>query len=116
MSFFKSFILAICATIFLTYVLGSGFMSLFDINVMIDDHHLEPLQAISISALVVVAMILIALAIILSVFGGVIFLTIMIFGSIAMALLGVFWPVILVACVIYAMTRDKQPKMNEYRH
>ena len=74
MSFFKSLMLAIIATIFLTYVLGASALELFDLDVYMNDSLVEPAKAISISALVVVVLMLIAVAIILSVFGSVIFI------------------------------------------
>ncbi len=36
MTFFKSLLLAIFATLFLTYVLGASFLELFDIHVYMD--------------------------------------------------------------------------------
>ena len=116
MSFFKSLLLAIFATIFLTYALGMGFLEFFDLNVMIDDHHLAPLLAISVSAIVVVLLMLVALAIVLSVFGGAIFIAAIVIGSIAMAFIGVFWPVLLMALVIYLVTRDKKSQTKQFQH
>ncbi|QOL25924.1 hypothetical protein LP316_00990 [Thalassotalea sp. LPB0316] len=114
MSFFKSLLLAILATMFLTYALGMSFLEFFDLSVMVDDEQLAPLQAISMSALVVVVLILVALAIVLSVFGGAIFIAVMVLGSIAMAIIGIFWPVLLVALAIYLLAREKKPTTQEY--
>ena len=108
MSFFKSLILAILASIFLTYVLGASFLSLFDVNVMVDGEFIEPLKAISASALVTVVLVLVALAIVLSVFGSIIFVTMMVLGCIAMVAVGIFWPILLAALVIWLICRDKQ--------
>ncbi len=108
MSFFKSLCLAIFATMFLTYVLGSSLIELLDVDIYIGEQLIEPLKAISISALVVVLLVLVALAIAMSVFGSLIFIAILVLGGGAMLLIGVFWPIILVAMVIWLVTRDKR--------
>ena len=110
MSFFKSLMLAILASIFLTYVLGASFLSLFDVNVMVDGEFIEPLKAITASALVTVILVVVALAIVLSVFGGIIFVTMMVLGCVAMVAIGAFWPIFLAALVIWLICRDKANK------
>ncbi len=107
MSFFKSLLLAIFATLFITYVLGSSFIELLNIDVYMDDEIIEPLKAISISAVVVVLLVLLALAIVLSVFGSIIFIVMLILGAGAMVMIGVFWPILLIAGVIWLLTRSK---------
>mgnify|MGYP003385321554 FL=1 len=107
MTFFKSLLLAIFATLFLTYVLGVGFLELFDINVYMDGELIEPLKAIGVSAVATVLLVLIALAIILSVFGSIIFIGLLIAGSLVMVAVGVFWPVLLIAVIIWLVTRNK---------
>ena len=108
MSFFKSLCLAIFATMFLTYVLGTSLIELLDVDIYIGEQLIEPLKAISISALVVVLLVLVALAIAMSVFGSLIFIVILVLGGGAMLLIGVFWPIILIAMVIWLVTRDKR--------
>jgi hypothetical protein len=108
MSFFKSLILAIFATLFLTYVLGSSFIEMLDIDVYMGDELIEPLKAISISAVVVVLLVLLALAIVLSVFGSLIFIAMLVVGGFAMVMIGVFWPILLIAGIIWLITRDKK--------
>jgi hypothetical protein len=110
MSFFKSLALAILATIFLTYAFGVGMLELMDINVMIDGEIIEPLKAIGVSALIVVLLVVIALAIVLSVFGSLIFIALVLFGSIAMVTVGVFWPILLMAVIIWLLCKDKTTK------
>ncbi|TWX73017.1 hypothetical protein [Colwellia sp. C1TZA3] len=107
MSFFKSLFLAIFATLFLTYILGVSFIDLFDVDIYMGEQVVEPLKAISISALVVVLLVLVALAIVMSVFGSLIFVVMLLLGGCAMLLVGVFWPIFLVAGVIWLVTRDK---------
>lgn len=108
MSFLKSLCLAIFATMFLTYVLGTSLIELLDVDIYIGEQLIEPLKAISISALVVVLLVLVALAIAMSVFGSLIFIAILVLGGGAMLLIGVFWPIILIAMVIWLVTRDKR--------
>ncbi len=107
MSFFKSLLLAILATIFLTYVLGAGFIEMLDLDIYMGDELIEPLQAISISALVMVILVLVALAIVLSVFGSLIFIGMLLLGGCALMMIGVFWPILLVALLIWLVARDK---------
>ena len=110
MTFLKSLLLAIFATLFLTYVLGVSFLELLDINVYMDGELIEPLKAIGVSAVATVILVLIALAIVLSVFGSLIFIGLLIAGSLAMVAIGVFWPVFLIAVIIWLVTRNKSEK------
>ncbi|MGB1198257.1 MAG: hypothetical protein ACPG46_04365 [Thalassotalea sp.] len=107
MSLFKSLLLAIIATLFLTYVLGISMIEFFDIDIYMGENLIEPLKAISISALVVVLLVLAALAIILSVFGTIIFIGLLVFGSLAMVMVGIFWPILLAIGVVLLITRNK---------
>jgi hypothetical protein len=113
MTFFKSLLLAIFATLFLTYVLGVSFLELLDINVYMDGELIDPLKAIGVSAVATVILVLIALAIVLSVFGSFIFISLLVLGSVAMVAIGVFWPVLLIAVVIWLVTRNKQVSTKE---
>ena len=110
MSFLKSLMLAILATIFLTYVFGVGMLELMNVHVMMDGEIIEPLKAIGVSAVVVVLLVVIALAIVLSVFGSLIFIGLVLFGSIAMVTVAIFWPILLMAVVIWAFSRNKDTK------
>ena len=107
MTFFKSLLLAIFATLFLTYVLGVSFLELLDINVTMNGELIEPLKAIGVSAVVTVILVFIALAIVLSVFGSLIFVGLVVAGSLVMVAIGVFWPVLLIAVIIWLVTRNK---------
>lgn len=113
MTFFKSLLLAIFATLFLTYALGISFLELLDINVYMDGELIEPLKAIGVSAVAMVILVLIALVIVLSVFGSFVFISLLILGSVAMVAIGVFWPVFLAAVVIWLMTRTKSTTNEE---
>ncbi|WP_286234652.1 hypothetical protein [Thalassotalea sediminis] len=108
MSLFKSLILAIIATLVLTYMLGASVIELLDIDVYMGEELIEPLKAISISALVVVLLVIAGIAIVVSVFGTVIFITMLVFGAIAMALIGAFWPLLLVIGIIWLCSRNTQ--------
>lgn len=113
MSFLKSLLLAIFATLFLTYVLGVSFLELFDINVYMDGELIEPLKAIGASAVVTVILVLIALAIVLSVFGSLIFVGLLVAGSLIMVAIGVFWPVLLIAIMIWLVSRNNSAKQYQ---
>jgi len=113
MSFFKSLLLAILATIFITYTLGLGFLELFDAGIYLGGELVEPLKAISISAIVVVFIVVAAMAIMFTVFGTLVFIGVFVVGAIAMGLIGVFWPILLAALVIWLVAKDKkQPRYN----
>jgi hypothetical protein len=113
MSFIKSLLLAIFATFFLTYVLGVSVSELLNIEVYVDDQLMAPLKAIGVSALVAVLLVLVALAIVLSVFGSVIFITLLVFSGIAMVMVGVFWPILLIAVVIWLVTSNSSKHAQE---
>jgi hypothetical protein len=115
MSFFKSLLLAIFATCFLTYVLGVSVIEIFDVDIYMGNEIIEPIKAISLSALVIVILVFVALAIILSVFGSIICFFLVVFGAIAMVALGVFWPILLIASAIWLLSRDKQDKHYQAR-
>ena len=108
MSFCKSLMLAICATLFLTYVLGISFIEMFNVDLYVGEELIEPLKAIGVSALIMVILVVVALAIVLSVFGSIIFVCMMVFGTIAMVMVGIFWPIIFIAFVIWLMVGDKK--------
>ncbi|WP_448569459.1 hypothetical protein [Thalassotalea ganghwensis] len=110
MSFIKSLFIATLATFFLTFVFGASLIELFDINVYAGDSIVEPLKAISISALVVVVIMVAVVAVILSVFGTLIFVGILVAGSIALVVLGMFWPILIAAVLIWLLVRDKPNK------
>jgi len=112
MSFFKSLLLAIFATLFLTYVLGISLIEMLNIDVYVDNELMEPLKAIGVSALVTVLLVLAALAIVLSVFGSIIFVTLLIVGGIAMVMVGVFWPILLIAAVIWLVTGNSNKRSH----
>lgn len=114
MSFAKSLLLAIIAALLLTYVFGTGLMELLGVHIYLDDDLVSPLQAISVSALFVVLAVLVAAAIIISVFGGIIFIGVVIVCALGAAFLSVFWPILLFALVIYLLVREK-PSQQAYR-
>ena len=110
MSFIKSLFIAILATLFLTFVFGVSLIELFDINVYAGNSIVEPLKAISVSALVVVLIMVAVVAIVLSVFGTIIFVGLLVAGSIALVMFGMFWPIFIAAFVIWLLVRDKPNK------
>jgi hypothetical protein len=83
-------------------------MELFNVDLYVGEELIEPIKAISVSAIVMVILVIAALAIVLSVFGSLIFIFMMLFGALAMVMIGVFWPVIFIAFIIWLITRDKK--------
>ncbi|REL34257.1 hypothetical protein [Thalassotalea euphylliae] len=106
MSFFKSLLLAILATLFLTYVLGISILDLFDVDVYMGDELIEPLKAISFAALVAVVLVIVAMAIVLTVFGSILFVGLLVVGALGLAAIGVFWPVLVVAFILWLVLRE----------
>ena len=113
MSFFKSLVLAIVATLFLTYVLGSSILDIFDVDIYMNDELVEPLKTISFAALVAVLLVIAALAIVLTVFGSIIFVGVLVLGSIGLVAVGVFWPIFLVAFILWLVLREN-PKNSAH--
>ncbi|SET78896.1 hypothetical protein [Thalassotalea agarivorans] len=116
MTFLKSLCLAILATVVLTVFLGLGLLEMFDIDVVVDSQILEPLAAIGLSALVAVFLVLVAFAIVLTVFGSLIFAAVVAVGAIAMALVGVFWPILVAAFIIWLLFRDKKQPQRYHQY
>ena len=85
-------------------------IEMMNLHVMIDGEAVAPLTAIGFSALVVAIMVVIALTITLSMFGGFIFLTLLALGGVGMVFIGVFWPVLLMAVVIWLFSRNSNKK------
>ncbi|REL30832.1 hypothetical protein [Thalassotalea euphylliae] len=113
MSFFKSLLLAILATLFLTYVLGISILDLFDVDVYMGDELIEPLKAISFAALVAVVLVIVAMAIVLTVFGSILFVGLLVVGALGLAAIGVFWPVLVVAFILWLVLREpKKASVN----
>lgn len=112
MPFFKSLILAIIATLFLTYIFGSGLIEMFNVDIHMGEEVIHPIihqmEAISFSALIVILVVIIVTTIIMSVFGAIIFIAMLVFGTIAVMALGLSWPVLLVAVFIWLLCRDKR--------
>lgn len=112
MSFFKSLVLAIVATLFLTYVLGTSLLDLFDVDVYMGDELIEPLKAISFAALAAVVLVIVAMAIVLTVFGSILFVGLLVVGALGLAAIGVFWPVLAVAFIIWLVMRDDKRSVH----
>lgn len=109
MSFLKSLLLAILATLFLTFVFGSSLLGLFDVNVTMNGEVVKPLQTIALSTLIGVTLVVVAIAIALCVFGSLLFVTLIGIGCVAMLTVGVFWPILLMAIVIWLLSRNTKP-------
>jgi hypothetical protein len=80
---------------------------MFNVDLYVGDKLIEPLKAISVSALIMVTLIILAFAIVMCDFGSLIFIGIMIFGALAMVIIGIFGPIIFIALVIWLLFRDK---------
>lgn len=111
MTFLKSLLLAIIASVILTYVFGVSLLEMLNISIYMDHHEVEPLKALSISAIIVVALIVVSFAIVLTVFGTLIFTVLLLGGGVLMVGVGFFWPILIIALIIWLCFRDK-PKVT----
>jgi hypothetical protein len=93
-------------------MLGKGVFDLSNAQVMINHHHLEPLSTVILSVLAAMVIIIAGLAFIMSFIGGLLFLTLLVCCSIFLWLLGVFWPIVLVALVIWLCSPKKTVHYN----
>jgi uncharacterized membrane protein (UPF0182 family) len=107
MNVLKSLLLAMLLVALLVYTVGAGVFDVSNIQVMINNQHLEPLTTVILSALAAMVIIIAGLAFILSFIGGLLFVTLVICCSIFLWLLGVFWPIVLVAFVIWLCSSKK---------
>lgn len=107
MSFFKSLLLALFATLMLTYIFGASIIQWFDISVHMGNDQIEPIKALSLSALVAIILVVVALTIVLSVFGTIIFACMLAVGAIFLIGVGIFWPILFIAFIIWLCCREK---------
>ena len=100
MSLGKTILLAVTTTLLLTYILGVGVKEFFDIDIYINNQVVEPLKAISLTALFSVFIVLVTMFVVLSIFGGFILIILAVLGGVLMTVVGVFWPILLIALAI----------------
>ncbi|MDN3653774.1 hypothetical protein QWY77_13595 [Thalassotalea ponticola] len=107
MNFFKALALAIVATVVITWALGTSLIELFNISLYVDQQVVSSWAAVSVAALVAVVVALVTAAILVSVFSLVIFLLLALFVGLAVMGLGVFWPVLLLAFIVYLLSSNR---------
>ena len=107
MAFVKALIIAILVTLLITYFLGSSIFNVIGYGVAEHASWLESMKAINLSALAALFFIIVASVVVFAVFGTIIFIIGLVFLAIVLAILGAFWPVVLVACLLYFLCRDK---------
>lgn len=116
MPFFKSLVIAIIATLLLTYFLGASFLDLLGIeteqNIYVKGEILEPIKAISMSALMSVFLIIATLMIVLSVFGSIIFILLLGVGAVFMLMVGTLWPILLAAIIFWLLAGSSKSKAH----
>jgi|GEM_PF-641239 len=112
MTFFKSLILAIIATIFLTYMFETSIVELLNVDLYINDKLIEPITDFGISAFIVALITIVTLVIVLSVFGSLFFVGILGVGAIILSLIGLIWPMVLAAFIIWLVTKNSSNNHN----
>ncbi|TKB45302.1 hypothetical protein [Thalassotalea mangrovi] len=110
MSFAKSLILAILATLLLTYLFGNTVFSWLDMDIVVDDHVVEPIEGIAIAALVGIILFVVGLAVFISVFGTLILVVLGALIGLAFVGLTVFWPVLLVGFIVWLLCKEPAPE------
>ena len=112
MNVLKSLLLAMLIVALIACTLGTGVFDLSNIHIVINNHHLEPFYTIILSVLAAVVIIIAGLAFVMSIIGGLLFITLLVCCSIFLWLLGVFWPIVLVAVVIWLCSSKKTVHYN----
>ncbi|QBY03830.1 hypothetical protein E2K93_05295 [Thalassotalea sp. HSM 43] len=107
MSFLKALLLAIVATLVITWALGVSLIELFNVSLYVEQQQIESWTAVSVAALIAVIVAIVTAAILVSVFGFVIFVLLSLFVALAALGIGLFWPVLLVALAIHLLTRER---------
>lgn len=112
MSFLKALILAIIATLLLTYFLGASFLELLGIdvanNINVNNELMASFKTISFSALAAILAIVVIVTVLLGVFGIVFCIAMFVVGAVFAVMLGAFWPLCLLVFVIWAITRESK--------
>lgn len=108
MAFFKALIIAILVTLFITYFLGTSILDFIEYGTLSHASWLESMKTINLSALATLSIIVLVSFALLTVFGTIILLVALCLGAIILFMLGAFWPLILIACVLYYLCRDKR--------
>jgi small-conductance mechanosensitive channel len=112
MAFLKSLIIAVFATIVLTYFFGVTLIEWFNIDLNLSggfaQDSIEPLKKISVSAILAVVLLIVAVIIVFSVFGTIIVATFLSIGLILMLLLGAFWPIVFIGLIIWYAIRTQK--------
>ncbi|WP_371186807.1 hypothetical protein [Thalassotalea maritima] len=110
MKFFKALLLAIVVSVLLTWALGISTLELLGIGDALAEQHINLLSAVSYSALAVVVIGIVLTVILVSVFGLIAFIGISVVAGLLALGVGMAWPFILVAFVIYFCTRERPIK------
>ncbi|QDP00192.1 hypothetical protein [Thalassotalea sp. PS06] len=110
MSFTKSLLLAIIATLLLTYLFGNTVFSWLGVDIVVDDHVVEPIEGIAIAALVGVILFVVGLTIFISVFGTLILVLLAALAGLAFVGLTVFWPILLIGFIVWLLCKEPAPE------
>ncbi|KXI29532.1 hypothetical protein [Paraglaciecola hydrolytica] len=106
----KNLILAILIAIVLTVCVGSIATQWLDLRVQIDQQWVEPFMTILLITVVVAILVIVGFAVAVSVFGALLFALCAGLVGLFIAGLSVFWPVLLIAFIIYYLVKDKDDK------
>ena len=112
MSFIKSLLIAVLATVLITYFLGTTLLELLGIQLEQFETWRVSMEAINMSALGGIAIALVIALVLFTVFGVFILVFTLILSCIAFAIVGAFWPMIIVAMLIYFICRNKTPRVQ----
>ncbi len=105
----KNFLIAVVIAITLAYCLGDVANDWWGVNIVFADELLSPLESVLAVTVIGVVFVIIGFIVAVSVIGALVIGL----GAAAIALLamgvGAFWPVLLIAAIIYFLCRDKTP-------
>ncbi|MGJ8691601.1 MAG: hypothetical protein ACSHW0_03900 [Thalassotalea sp.] len=116
MSFIKSLFIAIVITLILTYAIGAGALDFVGVDFSWNDSTEVALENLNHSGLVTMVGIFGLVFVLLLSFGVMILVVGIILMVMLLALIGVFWPIILAVLVLYLLVKPENNKQGKTIH
>ncbi|MDO6568189.1 hypothetical protein Q4561_14040 [Alteromonas sp. 1_MG-2023] len=99
----KNFLIAIVLAVILVNCLGSVFNDWFDMHITMSDQLLSPLENIAALSVIGVLLAVVGFVVAVSVLGTILLAVGAVFLALLAAGIGAFWPIVVLAILIYAM-------------
>lgn len=108
MNFIKSIFLAIVITVCLTYIFDVNNLALTDAKFTMNGEALHPLMAFGAFSLFALFATCLAIAVLFSLFGGFLVISLFVIACITFLSIKVFWPIMLIALALWVFSRPKK--------